>query len=442
MTTSHGIIIQPIFPYSLPDNPEFVKFYFILYNNTVKENNEYLHKFEVLQRISVFISSINSLQKLLTLIMEESKRILSAEASSLLLYDKEEKVLFFKVATGEKGSKVKTIRLKLGQGIAGICAKEKRIINVKDASKDRRFFSSADKKSRFHTRSILAVPLAGKKGRLLGVLEVLNKKDGRPFDKKDEELMSIIAGQASLSVENAQLYIESMKNAKMAGVGETMLSLSHDIKNILNGLYGGVSLLDDTMASVEGEYVQDAWGIVKSNVNRISDLILDMLNYSSKKEPFLQRVHLSDFIKSTVSVYNEKIKEKRIQLIYELDDSIKEVDIDTTGMQRVILNLFSNAYEIVPEGTGIIKVSTRNIPDKGRFTISIEDNGAGISPENLKKIFDIFFTTKGHKGTGLGLAVVKKIVTEHKGTVDVASECGKGTVFTLELPCRYENPKS
>jgi two-component system, NtrC family, sensor kinase len=374
--------------------------------------------------------------------MEESKSILNAEASSLLLYDKEENVLFFKVATGEKGSKVKTIKLKMGQGIAGICAKEKRIINVKDVSKDSRFFSSADRKSSFHTRNILAVPLTGKKGRLLGVLEVLNKKGGKTFDRKDEELMSIIAGQASLSVENAQLYLESMKNAKMAGVGETMLSLSHDIKNILNGLYGGVSLLDDTMASVEGEYVQDAWGIVKSNVNRISDLILDMLNYSSKKKPFFQRVSLSDFIKSTVSVYDEKLKERKIHLIYELDDSINEVDIDTTGMQRVILNLFSNAYEIVPEGTGKIKIATQNIPDKGRFSISIEDNGEGIPPENLKSIFDIFFTTKGHKGTGLGLAVVKKIVTEHRGTVDVASKRGEGTVFTLELPCRYENPKS
>ncbi len=400
-----------------------------------------MRKFEVLQRISVFISSIDSLQKLLTLIMEESKSILNAEASSLLLYDREEKVLFFKVATGEKGSKVKTIKLKLGQGIAGTCAKEKRIINVKDTSQDKRFFSSADKKSSFQTKSILAVPLTGKKGKLLGVLEVLNKKDGTSFDGGDEELMSIIAGQASLAVENAQLYIESMKNAKMAGVGETMLSLSHDIKNILNGLSGGVYLLDETMASVQGEYVQDAWGIVKSNVNRISDLILDMLNYSSKKKPLFQQVVLSNFLKDAVSVYDEKLKQKKAELQYEFDPDVGEIKIDSTGMQRVILNIFSNAYEAIPDGTGRIKICTRNMPEKCRCSITIQDNGPGIPPENLKKIFDIFFTTKGHKGTGLGLAVVKKIVTEHRGTIDVSSEPGQGAAFTITLPLDPENGK-
>lgn len=414
----------------------------MLYNKAVKDNTEYLRKFEVLQRISRFISSINSLQKLLTLVMEESKSILNAEASSLLLYDREEKVLFFKVATGEKGSKVKTIKMKPGQGIAGACAKEKKIINVKDVSKDKRFFSSADRKTRFQTRSILAVPLTGKKGRLLGVLEVLNKKGGKPFDGKDEELMRIIAGQASLSVENAQLYVESMKNAKMAGVGETMLSLSHDIKNILNGLFGGVSLLDETMTSVKGEYVQDAWGIVKSNVNRISDLILDMLNYSSKKKPFFQKVALNGFIKDAVSVYAEKLKEKKAELQYEFDAEVKEIKIDTTGMQRVLLNLFSNAYEAIPEGNGRIKICTKGLPQKGRCVITIQDNGNGIPPENLKNIFDIFFTTKGHKGTGLGLAVVKKIVTEHKGLVDVSSEPGKGAAFTITLPLDPENGKN
>lgn len=405
----------------------------------MKTEKEYLHKFQVLQRISNFISSISSLHKLLTLIMEESKSILNAEASSLLLYDSKEKVLFFEVATGEKGGAVKTIKLKLGQGIAGACAKEKKIINVKDTAKDKRFFTSADNKSHFKTKNILAVPLTGKGGKLLGVLEVLNKKGGRPFDKKDEELMEIIAGEASLAVENAQLYIENMKSAKMAGVGETMLSLSHDIKNILNGLTGGIYLLDEPMASVQGEYVQDGWKIVKTNVNRISELILDMLNYSQKKKPLFQKVALGNFIKDTVSVYEEKLKEKNISVEYVFDSGVQEVMIDSTGMSRVLLNLFSNAFEVVPEGSGKIRLCTEGIPGKGCYSLKVEDNGSGIPPENLKKIFDIFFSTKGHKGTGLGLAVVKKIVNEHKGTIAVASEPGKGTVFTITAPTDPEN---
>jgi len=373
--------------------------------------------------------------------MKESKNILNAEASSLLLYDREKKELFFEVATGKRGSSVKTIKLKLGQGIAGVCAKEKRVINVKDASKDRRFFSYADEKSHFKTKSILAVPLTGKKGKLVGVLEVLNRRDGKPFDKKDEELMNIIAGQAAITIENARLYLENIKNARMAGVGETMLSLSHDIKNILNGLVGGVSLIEETMATPSEEYVREGWSIVKQNVNRISELILDMLNYSSKKKPLLQDVNLNSFIKDVINVYNEKVKEKKINVEYELDSRIGDVKIDTNGMQRVLLNLFTNACEAVSEGVGLIKISTEMVNSEKMYLVKISDNGTGISQENLKKIFDVFYTTKGHKGTGLGLPVVKKIVMEHKGSIDVISAPGKGTTFTLKLPLNPENAR-
>ena len=399
-----------------------------------------MQKFEVLRRISSFISSIDNLQRLLSLIMEESKNILNAEASSLLLFDSEEKVLFFEVAEGEKTRGVKKIKLKLGQGIAGTCAKERKTVNVKDVSRDKRFFPGADKKTSFRTRNILAVPLV-RKNKLLGVLEVLNKKGGRCFTAKDEELMDIIANQASICIENTALYADNIKNAKMAGVGEAMLSLSHDIKNILNGLTGGIYLIDTTLSSEKDEYVMEGWKIVKSNVNRISDLILDMLNYSSKKAPFLQKVSLGDFIRETVSVYDEKLKAKKVLFEYEERGSMPDVWLDETGMQRVLLNLFSNAFEAVAENTGRITVTAGILDASGRYSLEISDNGGGIPPENLKNIFDVFFTTKGHKGTGLGLAVVKKIVSEHRGSVSVSSEPGRGTSFKIILPLEPGNVK-
>jgi len=405
----------------------------LLYNENAGGKHKNMDKFKVLQRISSFISSIYSLQHLLSLIMEESKNILNAEASSLLLYDSKEKVLFFEVAEGEKAKEVKKIKLKLGQGIAGVCGKERKIINVKDVSKDRRFYTDADKKTQFSTRSILAVPLTRKK-KLLGVLEVLNKKDGKCFTRKDEQLMEIIANQAAVCIENTSLYMENIKNAKMAGVGEAMLSLSHDIKNILNGLTGGIYLVDSTFSAQKDEYVSEGWKIVKTNVNRISDLILDMLNYSSKKIPCFQEVMLGDFIREVVSVYDEKLKEKKVRLDFRFDSRISKAFLDTTGMQRVILNIFSNAFEAVSQDSGCIEITTLLDENMRGYSLDIRDNGKGIPPENLKHIFEIFFTTKGHKGTGLGLAVVKKIVAEHKGTVKVDSEIDKGTAFTITLP--------
>ncbi len=392
-------------------------------------------QFEALQRVNSFISHITNLRKLLNLIMEESKKILNAEASSLLLYDPEEKNLYFEVATGKKGGKVKRIKLKLGEGIAGTCAKEKKIINVKDVRKDKRFFPYADRISKFKTRNILAMPLI-RKNRLLGVLEVLNKKDGKFFTKEDIRLMEIISNQAALSIENAYLYRDNIRKAHFAGVGQTMLSLSHDIKNILNGLVGGITLVDEGLKNSDTETMVSGWEMVKKNVERISDLILDMLNFSSKKKPLYQKIKINPFLKEIGEIYRERLKEKKAVLEYRFDESIDEVEVDYQGIQRAILNLLNNACEAIEEGKGRIIIETRKLKDK-KFQILIKDNGAGIPKENLKKIFEVFFTTKGHKGTGLGLAVVQKIVKEHKGKIEVLSEVGKGTTFIITLPISH-----
>ncbi|MCM8816231.1 MAG: ATP-binding protein [Candidatus Omnitrophica bacterium] len=395
-------------------------------------------RFKTLKKVNSFISHITNLHKLLDSIMEESKKILNAEASSILLYDPNEKILCFEVAKGKKGEKVKDIKLKLGQGIAGHCAKTKKIINVKDAQKDKRFFSQADEKSHFTTRSILAVPLVRKR-KLLGVLEVLNKKCCSSFDKQDIELMKIIADQAAIAIENAYLYRENLKKARLAATAEAMLSLSHDIKNILNGLIGGISILEEDIKTGTVQLECEGWQILKKNIEKISGLMLDMLDFSSKKKPFYQKVNIKSFIHDTVKVYEEKFRQKNCCILYEYDEKPEEVFIDLHGMERVLINLISNGYEAIPEKTGKMILSTKLLPGGKNYQIIVQDNGCGIPRENIKKIFDVFFTTKGHKGTGFGLAVVKKIIHEHKGKIEVESEPGKGTRFVITLPVHPEN---
>ncbi|MCM8769130.1 MAG: GAF domain-containing sensor histidine kinase [Candidatus Omnitrophica bacterium] len=388
-----------------------------------------------LQRVSSFVLYIPNLHHLLELIMEESKDILNAEASSLLLYDPKKKALFFEVARGAKGDKVKRLRLKLGQGIAGLCAQERRVVNVPDVRKNSHFYALADRKSHFQTKSILAVPLLWKR-KLLGVLEVLNKRGEKAFDSSDEELMEIIASQAALAIENAYLYRENLRKAHFSGVGQTMLSLSHDIKNILNGLMGGMSLVDEGMKRGEKENLEVGWNMVKRNVERISDLILDMLNFTTRKKPLYQKVNLPDFLESVAKIYQERVKEKNGSLLVEADTSLTDVYFDYQGMERVLVNLLSNAWEAIPASGGKIILSSRRAGENGWFEILVTDNGCGIPRDKINKVFEVFYTTKGHKGTGLGLPVAKKIVGEHRGKIKVESTVGQGTTFVITLPTR------
>jgi len=166
-----------------------------------------------LEQVAGFVDSVRNLKQLLSEIMRVSTELLDAEASSLMLYDPDTRKLYFEVALGEKSGKVRRRRIKLNQGIAGHAAAAGQAVNVKNVYADKRFYRGVDQKSGFKTTSILAVPLQ-RKERLIGVLEILNKKGGKPFRKDDVALAKIIASQAAIVVENAQLYANNLKDVR------------------------------------------------------------------------------------------------------------------------------------------------------------------------------------------------------------------------------------
>lgn len=166
---------------------------------------EKAERLSLLSDTSELISSTLDLNKLLEIVMEQAKEVLSAEASSIFRIDEAKKELYFVIATGERGEEAKEIRTPWGKGIVGACAEKEETILVHDVSKDPRWFSGVDKKSGFVTKSILAVPLKVK-GKLIGVAEVVNKKDGTSFTKEDVELFEALARQAAVAIENARLY--------------------------------------------------------------------------------------------------------------------------------------------------------------------------------------------------------------------------------------------
>ncbi len=385
-----------------------------------------------LYRISKFIESILDFRQLLRRIMEESETLVGAEASSILVYDEETKEFFFEVALGEKGEKVKEVRLKLGRGIAGKAAMEKKTINVADVRKSDLWDATADATSGFKTGSLLAVPMFWR-GHLVGVIEVLNKKGGGVFTEEDSRTMEIIATQAALCIQNARLFEENLRAARMAAIGRVIVELAHDVKNILQGFESGITLLDLGLQQKALPMIQKGSTILQKSKVRISSLVMNMLTYSREKKPSFRLCDVNEVVESVASLMEARSKEAGILLERDLAGNVKEARIDPDGIYRVVLNLVSNALEALEKTEGKITLRTRRNARKKKLEIDVEDNGPGIPEEKVTKVFDLFYTSKG-KGTGLGLAVCRKIVEAHGGEIKVDSKQGKGTTFKISLP--------
>jgi len=385
-----------------------------------------------LHRISKFIDSISDLERLLKLIIKESKKVVGAQASSLLLYDREKDELYFEVALGKKGKEVKEIRLKASEGVAGAVVRNKKSMNVSDVRKTKLWNDSADKTSGFKTHSLLAVPMI-RKNNLVGVIEVLNKKGATHFSNEDVRIMEILAEQAALCVENARLYEESLRSARMAAIGQTMAELSHYIKNVLAGFEGAGYLLETGLQKEDSELIEQGWSFLKKSQEKISTLVMNMLSYSKEKKLSFSLCKLNKVVADVVSLVEPRLKEKFINIEKSFDENIGEIVIDSDGIYNSVLNLISNAMDAIEGENGKITVNTLNDKKNKQVKIEIKDNGAGIPEDKLNDVFNLFYSSK-KKGTGLGLAVTKKIIDEHKGTISVESEEGKGTKFTIILP--------
>lgn len=401
---------------------------------SVSDSTRYL---DAMHRISEFFSAVSSLPRLLELILAESKALLRAEGSSLLLYDPEKGDLFFEVALGEAGSKVKEIRLALGEGIAGLCAQGRETILVKDAANDPRHSKRADTQAAFVTRNLVAVPLIARGNRLIGVLEVLNTLEREFFSDEDIKILEIFAEQAALAIENARLIAENVKNERLAAIGIAVAGISHYVKNILAGMSGSTSLIAMGIQEKNIEMIEECWPVFERSQQKISFLVRDMLTFSKERKPDYQPGDFNSLLREVNEDCLAKARESNVELELQVDPDLPPTLFDPSQMHDALLNLASNAIDAC-RGLCQARVvfESGRTPDASMVLVRVSDNGCGIPEELHARIFEPFFSTKGSKGTGLGLAVVKKIITEHGGDITVHGAHGEGTTFEIRLPMR------
>jgi len=265
---------------------------------------------------------------------------------------------------------------------------------------------------------------------------VIQSGGANKFTEDHLKLMIAIAHQAALAVEDTRYYSAMVQAERLAAVGQTIATLSHHIKNILQGIRGGSYLIEMGLEEHDESIVGKGWTIVEKNQNKISKLVMDMLTYSKEREPDLNNANANQVVSDVVELLQTRAKAEEIDLQWVPQQEMPEMIFDPEGIHRAVLNVVTNAIDAVAgnEQTRRVEVRTTHLADRELLRITIDDNGPGIPPEQLEHLFSPFVSSKRGRGTGLGLAVSQKILNEHGGRILVDSTPGKGSRFTLEMP--------
>ncbi|NVM22949.1 MAG: response regulator [Desulfobacterales bacterium] len=243
------------------------------------------------------------------------------------------------------------------------------------------------------------------------------------------------------TVELRQAQEELIRSERLASVGETVAGLAHYIKNILSGLRGGMYMANTGMARDKPYMLQDGWAMVQRNIDKVSNLALDLLRYSKERTPERTLCSPNRIVSEVLELLKNYAKVHRVELKKILDPNLKDAYLDKDGIHRVLLNLVSNAidaciYDTAASKAWEVTVETRleTDDDPGETILfKVTDNGCGMTDQVKAKLFTRFFSTKAGRGTGLGILNTQKIIHEHGGKISVKSKAGQGSTFSVRL---------
>ncbi len=281
--------------------------------------------------------------------------------------------------------------------------------------------------------------------------QVIHAKDGRQIPVRyagnvlfeNNEFVGTVNFFQDLT-EIKRLEKELVQSERLAAVGQTVSGLAHYVKNILIGLKGGSYIVDVGIQENDTEKLKSGWKIIKKNIKSIGDLTQDLLTYSRQRKPEKENCSPNEIIHELVELLREFAASKNIIVSKDLDAGIGLIQADPRILRRSLLNIINNAVGACIEDEDISKkheVNIKTFMDKNHMIcFEVRDNGCGMDEDTRKKLFSPMFSSKGGKGTGLGLLVTGKLIEEHKGIIEIETSSGVGSIFRIRLP--YEKAKT
>jgi signal transduction histidine kinase/AraC-like DNA-binding protein len=396
---------------------------------------------KVLNEIAVTTSKATGIEQILHLIVQRSISAIKAEQGSILLTTKNKDEPLMTLVRQDDTSSLKH-DYHIGQNITGWVLLSKKPLLIEDLSEDTRFKPTEEEKRDIH--SVLCVPIWFE-GEIIGVMMLINKKEGKYFTNDDLTLFSIISVQAGQLIKNLELQKETFQERKETEKLQELdkiktnffTNVSHEFRTPLTLIMGPAKQI---LESTEDNRIKEKAEIIFKSSKKLNRLVNQLLDLSrieaGQMKLSVGRQNLIPVIKEVMSSFQSFAERKSIS--FRFNPSVKRlfIYIDRDKVERIINNLLSNAFKFTPEG-GRIELSLTS--DQRYANIRVCDSGIGIPKEKISKIFDRFYQVDGiHKreqeGTGIGLALSKDLIELHKGRIKVESAEGKGTAFSISLP--------
>ena len=409
-----------------------------------EETRRRLRESEALFQVGKAITSVLDLEKLLQLIINSAVETIGpAERGVIHLLDEASGELHPKALAGKSLGALRERKMRIGEGIAGLAIAEGETINVSDIEADPRFLRLGGPQE---YKSLLVAPLVIGDKRI-GTISV-ESGEVDAFGPDDERLLTTLASQAAIAIENARLFndlnraykelattqAQLFQSAKLSAIGELAAGVAHEISNPLTTIIGDIQLLLREMKPGQPGY-ESAKAIERAGW-RANKVIRNLLSFSRQEEYDFAPTDINDTIESALSLIAHQIERTNIRIDKDLAGDLPPVLASAHHLEEVWINLLLNARDAIPEGQeGEIRISSRLDKPSRSLRVLISDNGCGIRPEHLERLFEPFFTTKDRsKGTGLGLYISYNIIKQHHGSIQVESEVGEGTTFIVTLP--------
>ncbi|HEY7163387.1 MAG TPA: ATP-binding protein [Candidatus Binatia bacterium] len=397
---------------------------------------------ETLLRSSREMVSIVDLEPLCTSLVKTVAAALGAQTAALYLLDEHKGNYSLKAAAGSEGDTHPAAPLARDDPLLHLLkARQEAVVReeLEIAAEDSTTRAVERMKD---VEAEISVPITSKQ-KLVGILNLGRKQDSEIYGREEIELLSTLANQAAIAIENARLY-ENLKQSqntirradRLSSLGLLTAGLAHEIRNPLVAIRTFTQLLPERYD--DAEFREGFQGLALKEVDRICGLINDLLSFARPSRPNIAEEDMNDVVDGIARILETEAKEKGVQIKREFATNLPKAWIDREQLKQVFMNLILNAIQAIRDGGSIVIATRSHSTDQqgqpGRFVqVEIRDTGMGIPEENLEHIFDPFFTSKD-EGSGLGLSISHQIVQEHGGFILVQSKVGEGTSFLINLP--------